>query len=237
MKNNLKNKITVKKIWVQRNSTHQVNPYVCDFKDSIILQPFEQKTYTYSSYMLNMYFNDLSFFFSSFELDPSNPLKPQIRFYIDYVTEDSKEIIHCNVNLFLTINNLINYSAYFDTITKIDIQNLKKQAYLINTGMINCDSTTGTIIEDRICANLELQKQDSLLQLELDNLIKELQTVNDTGTIKKIKDTQEIWERYRYSHCNACIIDKTSSQITLFIKCATNLTIKRRDDIKKICEY
>ena len=124
-----------------------------------------------------------------------------------------------------------------DSANKIDMQNLKKQAYLIHAGKINCDSTTGTIIEDRICANLELQKQDSLLQLELGNLINELQTVNDTVTIKKIKLTQEIWERYRYSHCDACVIDKTSSQMILFMKCATNLTIKRRDDIKNICGY
>lgn len=120
---------------------------------------------------------------------------------------------------------------------KIDMQTIKDQSYLKFANKINCDSTNGTSIEEIICANLELQKQDSLLQLELGNLINELQTVNDTVTIMKIKQTQEIWERYRYSHCDACVIDNTSSQMILFMKCATNLTIKRRDDIKSICGY
>jgi uncharacterized protein YecT (DUF1311 family) len=134
-----------------------------------------------------------------------------------------------------TAKDSLEYSV--SNAQKINIQTLKNQSYLKLAIQINCDSTSGTIIEDRICANLELQRQDSLLQLELGNLINELQTVNDTVTIMKIKQTQEIWERYRYSHCDACVIDNTSSQMILFMKCATNLTIKRRDDIKNICGY
>ncbi|MDP3930229.1 MAG: hypothetical protein Q8R57_14505 [Bacteroidota bacterium] len=62
MINNLNKKIIIKKIWIQRNTTHQVDPYVSGWQDSVILLPFEQKTYQYSSYMLNMYLNDFGFF-------------------------------------------------------------------------------------------------------------------------------------------------------------------------------
>lgn len=138
---------------------------------------------------------------------------------------------------FICVSLSIKAQVPKDSANKLDMQIIKNQSYLKFAKQINCDSTMETTIVERICANLELQKQDSLLQLELGNLINELQTINDTVTIKKIKLTQEIWEKYRYSHCDACVVDKTSSQMILFMKCATNLTIKRRDDIRNICVY
>jgi len=54
----------------------------------------------------------------------------------------------------------------------------------------------------------------------------------------KLKLTQEIWEQYRYAYCNECTmnpIEKTD--VFSFLKCAIELTIKRREDIEKLCEY
>lgn len=120
---------------------------------------------------------------------------------------------------------------------KIDMKNIKRQTYLFPAIKVRCDSTNGTTGEERICANLELQEQDSLLNRELTIILKELKSSRNTILIKKILLSQDLWERYRYAHCNSCITDGGRNDMILFMKCATNLTIKRRDDIKSNCSY
>lgn len=142
--------------------------------------------------------------------------------------------------VFIFLNGLsfiVNAQALNDIVDKIDIKNLKNQSYLIHAKKIKCDSTTGTTLEDRICANLELQKQDSLLQFELRALIIEMKIFNDTTLKKKIKLSQDIWERYRYAHCANCVEEGNRFDMILFMRCAAELTIKRREDIKKLYGY
>jgi hypothetical protein len=122
---------------------------------------------------------------------------------------------------------------------KIDVQRLKRQSYLEDAKRINCccDSLLGTILELRICANLELQKQDSLMHCELDSVINECKKRGDTAMIREIILTQELWERYRYALCNSCTMYKGSYAKVQFMKCASEMTIKRREEIRKIWWY
>ena len=141
--------------------------------------------------------------------------------------------------LFISIatfgQSVVKDSILFDSLKTIDMQIIKNQPYMKLSKLINCDSISGTSAEHRICANLELQKQDSLLQIELKALINEMG--NDSTAIKKIILSQEIWERYRYAQCNNCVIDETSFDMIIFMNCASELTKQRRIEIEKICIY
>ena len=55
---------------------------------------------------------------------------------------------------------------------------------------INCDDTTGTLIEDRICLNLEFQKVDAILN---DKLIKYINKVKIDSLQSKIKKYHDHW--------------------------------------------
>lgn len=131
------------------------------------------------------------------------------------------------------INDSLIYNA-----NKIEMENLRNQSYLKDADKINCDSTSSSIAEDRICANLELLKQDSLLQFELGTLISTLiSNMQDSVSLRELLLSQELWERYRYAHCSHCVLDGNRLDMILFMRCATELTIKRREDIKKLCDY
>ena len=127
---------------------------------------------------------------------------------------------------------------------KIDFENLKRLAgifgpskYDMFSSIYNdCDSFgTGTTVEERYCLNIRLQREDSLLRKALNDMIED---INDTLFIKEVKLIQEIWERYRYAHCSRCVGDEYSKMdMFSFMKCAIELTIKRREDIEKMCDY
>jgi uncharacterized protein YecT (DUF1311 family) len=118
---------------------------------------------------------------------------------------------------------------------KIDFENLKQISDSFYHKSIDCDSIESTL-EKRYCLNIQLQKEDSLLKKRLNNLIA---NENDALFTKQLEMTQEIWERYRYAHCQQCLgkYGYDRMDIFSFMKCAIELTIKRREDIEKICDY
>jgi uncharacterized protein YecT (DUF1311 family) len=120
---------------------------------------------------------------------------------------------------------------------KIDFKNLKQLSDRFYSNTYDCDSlSSGTYPEKRYCLNIQLQREDSLLKKKLNDIIV---NEDDTLFVKKIKMTQEIWERYRYAHCQQCIgkYGYDRFDIFSFMECAIELTIKRREDIEKICDY
>lgn len=120
---------------------------------------------------------------------------------------------------------------------KIDISNLKRQSYMTDYGIVNCDSNNGSILTALICANRQLQLEDSLLQLQLNKLRSELETLNDSAGIYQLLLSQDIWERYRYAHCYMCIDGGKRLDRIMFMRCAAELTVKRRIDILNLCSY
>jgi len=118
---------------------------------------------------------------------------------------------------------------------KIDFENLKQLTDRFSHHRINCDSTQGTTLELRYCLNMQLQQEDSLLKKALNDKIKD---VKDILFIKEVELIQEIWERYRYAYCSRCVSDEQSKvDMFFFMRCAIELTIKRREDIEKMCVY
>jgi hypothetical protein len=126
---------------------------------------------------------------------------------------------------------------------KINFENLKRISNEIYNNAYDCDSlSTGTTVELRYCLNIWLQREDSLLKKKLNEIIESKNDTlyDDALFIKKIKLTQEIWEQYRFAYCNQCIgnyRDYEKADIFSFLNCAIELTIKRRKDIEKICDY
>lgn len=129
---------------------------------------------------------------------------------------------------------------------KIDFENLKRLADIFYSKNHDCDSfSTGTTPELRYCLNMQLQREDSLLKQAVNSIIDNIKTMDttdfdNTSFIKKIELTQEIWERYRYAYCVQCLSNfrhYQKSEVFSFLRCAIELTIKRREDIEKMCEY
>ena len=116
----------------------------------------------------------------------------------------------------------------------IDMKNIKSQSYLINARMVNCDSTSGSMMEYRICANLQLQLQDSLMHMELDSMISEYRINKDTSALSKLMNAQEVWEKYRYAHCDTYTSGERSSlDPVMFMRCAAEITMERRKNLRK----
>lgn len=127
---------------------------------------------------------------------------------------------------------------------KIDFENLKRVAAQFGSSEYDifspiyddCNSYgEGTTRDLRFCLNIQLQREDSLMRKALNDMIA---GINDPSFIKKVKLTQEIWERYRYAYCSECVQDEQSKMdMFAFMRCATKLTIARREDIEQGCSY
>lgn len=77
-----------------------------------------------------------------------------------------------------------------------DVGFLKDMKYLELATRINCDSTTGTTIEARICLNIELRKVDSIMLSDFNQFLKKI----DNDSLKNVfKDYQANWESERKS--------------------------------------
>ncbi|MDR2652053.1 MAG: hypothetical protein LBC68_07015 [Prevotellaceae bacterium] len=74
---------------------------------------------------------------------------------------------------------------------KIDFENLKRMSDRFYSNAHDCDSlSTGTTIEKRYCLNVRLQREDSLLNKKLNDIIeKALVSKNDTLFIQQLKIT------------------------------------------------
>lgn len=54
------------------------------------------------------------------------------------------------------------------------MKNIRNQRYLSQKHLVNCDSVQGSILELRICANLRLQREDSIMNFQLRQIELEL---------------------------------------------------------------
>lgn len=77
-----------------------------------------------------------------------------------------------------------------------DIGFIKDQPYLKYEKHINCDSTSGTTIEQRICLNIKLRRVDSIMLSKFNRVLNKME--NDS--IKNVfKTHQHHWEAERKS--------------------------------------
>ncbi len=75
-----------------------------------------------------------------------------------------------------------------------DVAQLKTMKYLEYANRVNCDSTSGSNLEHRICLNLEFQRIDSIMNLRLVSVLKSIE--NDSIKTEVIK-FHEIWVKNR----------------------------------------
>jgi uncharacterized protein len=73
----------------------------------------------------------------------------------------------------------------------------------LNGKTFACDSTTGTMIESKICANIELRQKDSVMLSNFNNFINYIKT-NDLieksdSLVSVFKNQQILWEAKRKS--------------------------------------
>lgn len=91
-----------------------------------------------------------------------------------------------------------------------DLGYLNTQTYLdrYRAHPFNCDSLTDDLVNtmtDRICANLRLQRSDSVLKVYYDSLAVELRKVGDDTLLIAFEDLQRSWRKYRDRHCDVQI--------------------------------
>ncbi len=81
-------------------------------------------------------------------------------------------------------------ASYGQSLSETDAERLAKMDYMKYSKRVNCDSTSGTNLEHKICLNLEFQRIDSILNQQFDSLMSEIE--NDSIR-EKIASFQKHW--------------------------------------------
>jgi uncharacterized protein YecT (DUF1311 family) len=117
----------------------------------------------------------------------------------------------------------------------LDMDNIRNQSYLENNFHLNCDSIQGSILELRICANLRLQREDSIMNFQLTTLKKHLKKEGDDRSLKKLEKAQSHWLIYRCDHCELQnpIHQSSSIDIIGYMNCYARITEKRAADLNE----
>jgi len=127
MINNLNKKITIKRIYIQQNNWCRVTPWINKYRaDSLILQPFEQREFTYGCSFIKGHFYAVDILIrraaAQFKLDSTYLPYPGIDFAITYYKDNnySEQKTYCGrLNIWLDnladfpdelIDNLIPYA-------------------------------------------------------------------------------------------------------------------------------
>ena len=89
---------------------------------------------------------------------------------------------------------LLITSSLFGQLTK-DSERLSKMDYMQTGVKINCDSTTGSNLEHKICLNIQFQKADSILNL---TYLKALKKLDEDSLKNQLKTIQISWVKHRH---------------------------------------
>lgn len=162
MINNLDKKITIKRIYIHQNNWCQITPYInahVQGNDSLVLQPFEQREFTYGcSYLEGRYFS-IELFIKVTAESFKNNLYPKIDFYITYYEDDnynenktySGQLYFLLDNLADFPNELIEYLIPYVNCEKykdmLEVRNFGKGVFNINEWA----KWNMTLFEQKIC--------------------------------------------------------------------------------------
>lgn len=119
---------------------------------------------------------------------------------------------------------------------KIDMKILKDQSYMRYKDVTNCDSIE-TTIEERICANLRLQREDSIMNLAFKKAVARYRSDGDTAGLRHLIKGQEAWEIYRYYQSNAVSSSEPHPgprQAIDFMTEAADITRKRGEELRRM---
>jgi uncharacterized protein YecT (DUF1311 family) len=123
-----------------------------------------------------------------------------------------------------------------------DLSYLKNIAYLdiYYDHPFNCDSLADdqvSTMTDRICANLRLQRSDSLLTLYYDSLLVETRRIGGDTLRRAFDELQRSWRTYRDEHCKALVGEVTGNwSAAAFMDEMRALTDIRIEELKQLLE-
>jgi len=115
-----------------------------------------------------------------------------------------------------------------------DVQRLREMHYMSLAGDIDCDNTTGTNIEHRICLNLEFQKLDSIMNMTFLKLL--ARTDNDSIKVKLRENQLSIVNNRRLQ--SEIISDGYTGHTLgiIYLNCMVESTRSRISELEKILE-
>ncbi|WP_299524967.1 hypothetical protein [Winogradskyella sp.] len=77
-----------------------------------------------------------------------------------------------------------------------DVSFIKDMSYLESANLVNCDSTSGSNLEQRICLNIKLRRIDSLMLSKFHSTLREI----ESDSLKNVfRENQTNWEIERKS--------------------------------------
>lgn len=113
-----------------------------------------------------------------------------------------------------------------------DVHRLRQMSYMEYAGKINCDSTSGSNLEHRICLNLEFQELDSIMNSNFSELLKR----SENDSIKnKLQEFQLIWVANR--RLQSEILSKGYSGHMLgiiYLHCMVEATRSRNKELEEL---
>jgi len=118
------------------------------------------------------------------------------------------------------------------------IENIRSQPYLKDKHKVNCDSAETTAAL-RICANLQFQESDSILNITYQKILKEIDTGNINISRFNFISSQEKWIGYRDKHCNLYweMYEGGSLQSIVYLNCLTYFSNERRGELLKFLDW
>lgn len=121
---------------------------------------------------------------------------------------------------------------------KIDMEVVRQTRELL--GRIDCppEDSFRTTMQQRVCLNLLLQKEDSLVQQVYHFILDSLISNSDTIKVEKYKLAQENWEFHRYAWCDTFFSeDQSIHDLLFFLACAVETTRRRKEELLMLKMY
>lgn len=123
--------------------------------------------------------------------------------------------------------------ASLSALGQVDIQNIKNQPYLKDKDKVSCDSAF-TTLELRICANMNFQKSDSILNMIYEAVLQKCEELQLPNVGDTIKQANLDWIKYRDRHCKVywTMYEGGTFQSIVFLNCLTKITDERREELE-----
>jgi uncharacterized protein YecT (DUF1311 family) len=115
-----------------------------------------------------------------------------------------------------------------------DAIRLAKLEYMENSDKINCDNTSESNIENKICLNLEFQRLDSILNVRYDYF---LNSITEETIRTEVIEFHYAWVENR--RIQSELISKGLSGHSLgiyYLDCMVNMTKRRIEEIEYLIE-
>jgi uncharacterized protein YecT (DUF1311 family) len=124
------------------------------------------------------------------------------------------------------------------TFAQGNIDHIKNQPYMRNAEKVDCDDQDGDHLSEKICANKNFQKSDSLLTVVYKELLSK--QTNSRGR-NEIIELQKSWRKLRDSHCNLIFKQYEAGQghtkWIIYLNCLKELTDFRIKELESMLNH